>query len=323
MTTTRQAPIRSGFGAETTAQEVIGDRRLDGTTAVVTGGYAGVGLATTRALVGAGATVIVPARNVDKARAALSGLPRVEVDAMDLADPPTIDAFAARLGARPVDLLINNAGIMATPLARDARGFDMQLATNHLGHFQLTVRLLPALGAARQARVVALSSRGHARSAFDFDDPRFEQRPYDKWIAYGQSKTANALFAVALDARTAGHGIRAFAVHPGAVLTELGRSVPAEELRAIRAALPPDQLYKTIEQGAATSVWCATSPQLAGMGGVYCEDCDVAEAVPADFKGLSGVRPWAIDRDAAERLWHASEAWTGVRFAIDELGRRA
>ncbi len=319
---TTQAPLPSSFSAKTTAREVIGDVRLDGRTAIVTGGYAGIGLETTRALVNAGATVIVPARTPDKARAALAGLARVELETLDLSAPSSIDAFAARFVAsgRPLHILVNNAGIMATPLARDARGFESQLATNHLGHFQLTARLWPALRAARGARVVALSSRGHARAGVDFDDPHFERRAYDKWVAYGQAKTANALFAVGLDARGAPHDVRAFSVHPGAVMTELVRSISKEELTAIRARLAESPyaaatFYKTTEQGAATSVWCATSAQLDGKGGVYCEDVDVAEAVADDFPEPRGVRQWARDVTFADRLWKLSEEWTGVPFA--------
>jgi len=314
MPNTKQTPIHSGFGATTTAREVLGNRRLDGVIAVVTGGYAGVGLETTRALAEAGATVVVPARTPDKARTALAGMDRVEVESLDLFVPETIDAFAARFleSGRPINILINNAGIMAPPLARNARGIESQLATNHLGHFQLTARLWPALRQARGARVVALSSRGHAYSAFDFDDPNFERRPYDKWIAYGQSKTAIALFALALDSRGEPDRVRAFSVHPGGVVTELMRFMPEDEIRsAITAAEGIDPL-KSTEQGAATSIWCATSPQLDGMGGVYCEDCDIAEAVPADFAGRRGVRPWASDPVLAERLWKKSEEWTGV-----------
>jgi NAD(P)-dependent dehydrogenase (short-subunit alcohol dehydrogenase family) len=312
--TTRQTPIRSGYGATTTAREVLGNRRLDGMTAVVTGGYAGVGLETTRALSGAGATVVVPARTPDKARAALAGMDRVEVESLDLFIPESVDTFAARFLAsdRALSILINNAGIMAAPLARDARGIESHLATNHLGHFQLTARLWPALRKARSARVVALSSRGHRASGFDFDDPNFERRPYDKWIAYGQSKTANALFALALDTRGEPEGIRAFSVHPGAVLTDLMRFMPEDEIRRAITAAEGIEPLKSTEQGAATSIWCATSPQLNGMGGVYCENCDIAEAVAADFPEPRGVRPWASDPVLAERLWKKSEEWTGV-----------
>jgi len=316
--TTPQAPLHSGHGAKTTAREAIGKRDLSGLTALVTGGHAGIGLETTRVLSDAGATVIVGARTIEKARPALAGIARVEIDALDLFEPASIDAFAARFleSGRPLHILVNNAGIMAPPLARDRRGFESQLATNHLGHFQLTARLWPALGKANGARVVSLSSRGHRRAGVDFDDPHFERRAYDKWVAYGQSKTANALFAIALDARGEAHRVRAFSVHPGAIITELMRSMSDEERRAAVAAAESEVSgLKTVEQGAATTVWCAASTQLDGMGGVYCEDADIAEAVPADFPEPRGVRPWAMDPDLADRLWNRSEAWTGARFS--------
>ena len=201
--TTPQAPIHSGFGPNTTAREVLRGHDLMGKTAIVTGGYSGIGLETTRALAEAGATVVVPARTQEKARTALDGIPRVEVETVELIDPASIDAFAGRfLGSeRPLDILINNAGIMAPPLQRDARGYESQFATNHLGHFQLTARLWPALKRAGKARVVSVSSTGISFGGVDFDDPNFARREYDKWKAYGQSKTANALFAVALDKR--------------------------------------------------------------------------------------------------------------------------
>ena len=314
---TLQAPLPSGFGPNTTAREVLGQRRLDGKIAVVTGGSSGIGLETTRALADAGATVIVPARAPDKARVALAPLRGdVTVEPLDLAAPASIAGFAARFVAseRPLHILVNNAGIMATPLARDARGFESQLATNHLAHFELTLRLWPALRRANGARVVALSSRGHARSSVDLDDPNFDRRPYDKWIAYGQSKTANVLFALALDARGRSQGVRAFAVHPGAVITDLMRSMTEEEQQVAIARANQISPLKNTEQGAATSVWCATSPQLEGRGGVYCEDVDIASPVPADFGGGHGVWPWALDHALAERLWVKSEQWTGVSF---------
>jgi NAD(P)-dependent dehydrogenase (short-subunit alcohol dehydrogenase family) len=312
--TTRQAALHTGYGEATTAQQVIGGTRLDGKVAIVTGGYVGVGLETTRALAGAGATVIVPARTPDKARAALAGMERVELETLELSDPATVDAFAARFlsSGRPLHMLVNNAGIMAVPFAKTARGFELQFATNHLGHFQLTARLWPALLKAQGARVVALTSRGHAFASVDLEDPSFERRPYDKWQAYGQSKSANALFALALDARGEQRGVRAFSVHPGAVATELARSIPEDEFRALRAANP--RTFKMPPAGAATSVWCATSATLDGMGGVYCEDVDIGEPVPADSKEPRGVRPWIMDRELADRLWTRSEAWTGARF---------
>ena len=221
--------------------------------------------------------------------------------------------------------MINNAGIMAAPLSRDARGYESQFATNHLGHFQLTVRLWPAL--VRGARIVSLSSRGHHRSGVDFEDTMFERRPYDKWVAYGQSKTANALFAVGLEQRGAGRGIHAFAVHPGGIITDLMRHLTAEEQEAFgvvggKAVAPEVKSpimnttlqFKTIEQGAATQVWAATNEKLEGKGGVYCEDCEVAAI--AKEAGRGGVRPYAIDPATAEELWKRSEAWTGVKLEV-------
>jgi NAD(P)-dependent dehydrogenase (short-subunit alcohol dehydrogenase family) len=318
---TKQEPILSGLGARTTAREALGGRRLDGKNVIVTGGYSGLGLETTRALAEAGATVIVPARTPDKARAALAGLANVEQAALDLADPASIDAFAEGFLAsrRPLHILINNAAIMAAPLMRDARGYEAQFATNHLGHFQLTARLWPALKAANGARIVSLSSIGHRRSPVNLEDPNFERSAYDKWESYGRAKSANALFAIGLDARGAAQNVRAFAVHPGGIMTDLQRFMPEEEKRAmgwIDEQGRVNDRFKTPEQGAATSVWCATSPQLDGKGGVYCEDCDIAKALPADAQTFDGVRPWAIDPVLADKLWELSERMTGVRFAI-------
>jgi NAD(P)-dependent dehydrogenase (short-subunit alcohol dehydrogenase family) len=321
---TEQRPIGSGFGPASTAAEVIAGRDLSGRTAIVTGGYSGLGLEAARALAGAGAEVIVPARDLARARAATGSDPGLRLEPLDLMDPASIDAFAERFLAagRPLHLLINNAGVMAAPLARDARGYESQFSTNHLGHFQLTARLWPALRRASGARVVSVSSRGHARGPVDFEDPNFERRAYDPWEAYAQSKSANVLFAVELDARGEADGVRAFAVHPGGIITNLGRYVPTEHMKAFgmldeagRPIIDPANDRKTPEQGAATTVWCATSPQLDGMGGVYCEDCDIAPAVPADAGMGPGVRPWAIDWTAARRLWTLSEELTGARLA--------
>ena len=316
---TQQAPIPSGYGMRTEAREALGGRRLDGKTAIVTGGYSGLGLETTKALADAGANVVVPARTPDKARAALAGIARVEQASLDLADPGSIDAFADAFlsSKRKLDILINNAAIMASPLMRDARGYEAQFATNHLGHFQLCARLWPALKG--DARVVSLSSIGHRRSPVNLEDPNFDTTPYDKWEAYGRAKSANALFAIGLDKRGVSHGVRAFAVHPGGIMTDLQRFMPEEEKRAmgwIDESGKLNERFKTTSQGAATSVWCAANPQLDDKGGVYCEDCDIAAAVPADDKSFSGVRPWAIDPAIADRLWALSEKMTGVRFAI-------
>jgi NAD(P)-dependent dehydrogenase (short-subunit alcohol dehydrogenase family) len=323
--TTAQSPLHSGFGFESTAQDVLGSRSLRDRVAVVTGGYAGIGLETTRVLANAGATVVLPVRTPDKARRAVSGIPRVELAAMDLADPASVDTFAATFLAshRPLHLLINNAGIMAAPLARDARGYESQFAINHLGHFQLTARLWPVL--ADGARIVSVASRGHHRSTVDLEDTMFERRAYDKWVAYGQSKTANVLFAVALEARGAARGIHAFAVHPGGIVTELMRHLTAEEQAAFGVVhgkpvaaevnspvVGAPLRFKTIAQGAATQVWAATSAMLEGKGGVYCEDCDIAEI--AEEAAGRGVRRYAIDPVLAENLFSRSEAWTGARF---------
>lgn len=309
---TPQQPIASGFGTKTTASEVLRGRDLTGTIAVVTGGHSGLGLETTRALSGAGATVIVGTRAPEKAHALIASIPQVEFVELDLMEPASVDACAEQFleSGRPLHILINNAGVMATPLARNSQGYESQFATNHLGHFQLTARLWPALTKAHGARVVSLSSTGVRFGAVDFDDPNFERRPYDKWKAYGQSKSANALFALGLDRRGWSLGIRAFSVHPGRISTDLGRFLTPSEL-AVGGE------YKTPEQGAATSVWCATSNQLDEKGGVYCMDCDIAPLM-TDFslegtgQVLTGVLPWAVDPELAERLWRLSEQMTGV-----------
>jgi NAD(P)-dependent dehydrogenase (short-subunit alcohol dehydrogenase family) len=325
----KQTSIHSGFSAASTARETLQGMDLSGKIAIVTGGYAGIGLETTRVLAEAGATVIVPARTAEKARKALSGIAGVEQGSLDLLDPASVDAFADEFLAtgRPLHMLITNAGIMAVPLARDSRGYESHFSANHLGHFQLAVRLWPALHKAQGARVISLTSRGHQKATVDFDDPNFERRPYDRWQGYGQSKTANILFAVELDRRGERHGVRAFAVHPGSILTGLARHLTDEEFQAhgLRREDQPGHVpagqsvaeggeFKTIEQGAATSVWCATSPQLAGMGGVYCLDVDIGEVLPPNSSSTVGVRPYAIDPAAAQRLWTLSERLAGLKF---------
>ena len=237
---------------------------------------------------------------------------------MDLADAASIAAFAETLAGQPVSILINSAGVMAMPLTRDAAGHEVQFATNHLGHFRLTCALWPSLVSAKGARVVAVSSRGHQIAGIDFDDLDFERRAYDKWVAYGQSKTANALFALALDQRGREQHVRAFSLHPGQILTDLARHLTAEEIAGFdaldaegRPIVDPARGMKTVEEGAATSLWCATSSLLDGLGGVYCEDCEIAETNTGG-RGRKGVAAWATDPEAAERLWALSERQTGV-----------
>lgn len=325
--TTAQQPLRSGFGPASTAEDVIEGIDLTGRVAIVTGGYSGIGLETSRVLRAAGAEVVVPARDPERARAALKEVEGVEVEDMDLIDPASVDAFAKTFLAsgRPLHILVNSAGIMATPLRRDARGYEAQFATNHLGHFRLVARLRPALAAARGARVVSVSSRGIRFSPVVFDDLHFEHRPYEPFLAYGQSKTANALFAVELDRRGRAEGVRAFSVHPGQIIdTGLAKHLTEEALRAAgaideegRPVRDPSRQQKTVAQGAATSVWCATSPQLDGLGGVYCENCDISPVVSPEGEaewraepGQPGVLPYAVDPEAAARLWEVSERLT-------------
>jgi len=310
---TEQKPLGSGYNAETTAAEALSGADLTGKTVVITGGAAGLGLETTRVLAGAGAKVIAAVRSPERAREALAGLPGVEIRQLDLADPASIDAFAQGFSG-PLHVLINNAGVTTGSLERDARGYESNFAVNHLGHFQLTARLWPALKQAGEqggARVISLTSGAHRRSPVVFDDINFDRSEYDKMKAYGQSKTATALFTVALDKRGEAHGVRAFAVHPGVVPgTALSGATTTQDRGAVVMGAP-----KTIPQGAATTVWCAASPLLAGKGGVYCENGDIAQAVEADKPTPGGVRPWAIDPAQAERLWSVSEIMTGVRLA--------
>ncbi|WP_159942679.1 MULTISPECIES: SDR family NAD(P)-dependent oxidoreductase [unclassified Nocardiopsis] len=311
---TPQQSIGSGFGARSTAREVLTGIDLTGRLAVVTGGYSGIGLETTRALAEAGARVVVPARRPEAAASALEGIGGVEVEALELSDQEDVRAFAARFlrTGRAIDLLINNAGVMGCPHATAGPGWEYQFATNHLGHFTLVNRLWPAL-ADGGARVVSVSSSGHRASPIRWDDPWFE-RGYDRWLAYGQSKTANALMAVHLDRLGAPFGVRAFSLHPGAILTPLQRHMTRAEM-VDRGWVDEDGNladpgFKTPEQGAATQVWAATSPRLERMGGVYCEDCDIAVPAGAD-PDRAGVSEHAADPAQAERLWAFSAELTG------------
>lgn len=317
-----QKPLGTAFGPFTTAEEVANGVDLSGKTAIVTGGASNLGHETVRILASKGASIVVPARDANAARRALSGIPNVKVAAMDLLDPSSIDNFATGFldSERSLDLLILSAGVMATPLFRDAGGREGQFTTNHLAHFHLTAGLWPALLRANGARVVVLSSRAHQLGGLDLSDLDFRRRRYDKWLAYGQAKTANALFAVALDARGADLGVRAYSLHPGSILGPLAKHLTREEIVQFgalnadgSAVVNPGRDLKNVQQGAATSIWCAGSSALDGIGGVYCEDCDIAPVEAEGEPGGAGVRPFAIDPDAADALWLESARLLGIR----------
>ncbi|MFD7229211.1 SDR family NAD(P)-dependent oxidoreductase [Streptomyces sp. NPDC059881] len=314
--TTPQRKIGSGFGARSTTDDVLAGIDLTGRLALVTGGYSGIGVETTRALTKAGARVVIPARRVGAAQENLAGIDGVEVDELDLGDLDSVRAFAERFLAsgRTLDIVIDSAAIMACPETRVGPGWEAQFATNHLGHFALVNRLWPAIEPGG-ARVVSVSSTGHHSSPVRWDDVHW-RHGYDKWEAYGQAKTANALFAVQLDRLGRERGVRAFSVHPGGILTPLQRHLQKQEM-VERGWIDEDgnplhpEAFKTPQQGAATQVWAATSPQLNGMGGVYLEDCDIAEPAPADGSRV-GVKEWATDPEQAARLWALSAELTGV-----------
>lgn len=312
-----QAPIGSGFHAKSSAADVVRGVDLSGRNVIVTGGYSGIGLETVRALASAGARVTVPARRADVAAEALAPVAgEIEIASMDLGDVASVRKFADDYleTGRDLDILINNAGIMATPFGRVGKGWETQFGTNHLGHMALALKLAPALQAAEGARVVALSSTGHIRSDVIWDDPHYTTRPYDKWEAYGQAKSANALFALGVDLLGREVGVRAFSVHPGGIFTPLQRHLTDEEMAALGwknadGTIPPavQAMFKTPEQGASTTVWAATSPQLAGKGGVYCEDCDIARMASPDSQRWQHAREWIADDARAQRLWDMSE----------------
>jgi NAD(P)-dependent dehydrogenase (short-subunit alcohol dehydrogenase family) len=317
--------VTSEFGAQSTARDVAEGQDLGGVTAIVTGGASGIGIETARALAEAGAEVVLAVRNQAAGEAAVAEIEKtapglVEVGALDLSDLASVAAFLSAWGDRPLDLLINNAGVMACPLAYTAQDLEMQVGTNHFGHFLLTLGLARALMNGgqddRSSRVVALSSIGHRRSGVNFDDIHYRQRAYDKWEAYGQSKTANSLFAVGFHERFADLGISANAVMPGGILTPLQRHLSQEEMRAfgwIDEQGRVNDRFKTPEQGAATSVWAALAPELEGVGGLYLENCN--QALPwTEANPFEGVMPHALDPEGADRLWEISEETTGARL---------
>lgn len=313
----------SSFGSETTTSEVLAGCDLSGKVALVTGASGGLGAETARALAQAGARVILAARDTAKAESVAdtirqsSDSARASVLPLDLASLKSVRGFADLLlaGHDRLDILVNNAGVMACPLGKTADGFETQFGTNHLGHFLVTCLIAPALLKGAPGRVVSLSSRGHQLSPVVFDDINFERRPYDKWLAYGQSKTANVLFAIALERRLAGSGVHATAVHPGVIMTDLARHMVSDDFAILQARQPGGKLkLKSVEAGAATSVYAATAPDLEGRGGLYLEDCDVA--LVDDSSTAGGVRSYAVDPQAAERLWEVSEQMVGQSFAL-------
>jgi len=321
-----QQPIGSGFNATTTTNEVINGIDLSGKIIIVTGGNTGIGLETTKTLANAGATVIVAARDIEKATKNLDGIKNVELEVLDVMNPDSITAFSKKFLAsnRPLHTLINNAGIMWVPLRRDSRGFESQLATNYLGQFHLTAMLFPALKNANGARVINVSSLGHQMAPFNFEDPNFLHREYETLQAYGQSKTASNLFAMELDNRAKAFNVRAYSLHPGSIGgTELGREASLELFQKKgfldeNGAMLPEVAarLKTIPQGAATTVWCATSPLLDTIGGVYCEDTDIAPLANEASVGSYGVELYSLDESNAKKLWDLSEQLTGVTFSF-------
>ncbi len=313
----------SGFGWASTTDEVLASKDLSGRTVFITGANSGLGQETARAMAARGAHVIMAGRDqakLDESVAAIHAQhPKAQLDTLtvDLTSLESIRAATSRARQRfaKIDILINNAGVMATPFQHTHDGFELQIGTNHLGHFALTAELMPLIERGHLKRIVNLSSRGHHFAPVDFDDPFFEHRAYDPWVAYGHSKTANILFTVGLEQRFAVMGIHAYAVHPGGIQTNLGRHMTPEMVEALMARVTSKDTgfqWKTIPQGAATSCWAATAEELEGKGGVYCEDCHVAEV--DDESATGGVRSYAINPSYAERLWALSEELTGAKF---------
>ena len=308
------------FGAASTADEVLNGIELDGKRMLVTGVSSGLGVETARALAAHGAHVVGAARDLDKARLATRSISAIELIELDLASLASVRTCADALVAEgaPLDLVIANAGVMATPFGRTADGFETQFGTNHLGHFTLVNRLKPLLRAG--SRVVTLTSGGHRAGDVDLEDPGFERTPYNEWIAYGRSKTANILFAVEFDRRHRGEGVRAAAVHPGSIDTDLSRHMTADarekmvaSINANRPAGTPEFRYKSVPQGTATTVWAGMVATADEVGGRYCEDCHVAEV--EDTRGSrTGVRSYALEPERATALWALSETMVGERF---------
>lgn len=313
------------FGATSTADEVLEGKDMTGKLVFITGGASGLGQETARAMAAKGAHVVIAARDqakLDEAAQAIrdgSGSDAVETILCDLASLSSVRACAKETNERfdRIDLMINNAGVMACPFATTADGFEMQFGTNHLGHFLLTNLLVPLIKKGTQPRIVNLSSRGHVFADVDHDDPNYQNREYEKWAAYGQSKTANIQFTVGLHSRLAPHGIQSYALHPGGIMTNLGRHMTQEDMewmtKRVKENAGDGPGLKSIPQGAATTCYAATAAELDGQGGVYLEDCHVAAI--DDVSQKDGVRSYALDPAKAERLWAVSEQMVGETFA--------
>jgi len=310
---------RNAFGFETTTDEVLDGFDLSDRLILVTGGSSGLGAEAARAFAAKGARVVITARDLDKAAGVIAGIKQdtgaeIDVEELELGNLAAIRDFADRINGRgeTIDILLNNAGVMACPPAETDDGFELQFGSNHLGHFLMTNLIAQSI--ADGGRIVNLSSSGHNFPPVVFEDIHFKERDYNKWLAYGQAKTANALFAVELNKRLAGRGIEAFSVHPGAILTDLARHMTEEDWKMFEERQAAGTLVpKTVEQGAATGVYACTAPEIAGRGGAYLADCRIAE-VTEDGDQYTTVKPYAVDPDLAERLWTVSEEMVGQRF---------
>lgn len=313
-----QSPINSGFNNLSTASEVLSGLDLAGKTAIITGGHSGLGFESTKALAGAGVRVIIGARDIAVAQRALKKVPNTIVKRLDLSDLSNIKHFADDIVSSKirVDMLICNAGIMACPETRVGPGWEAQFATNHIGHYVLANLIWDTFNSG--SRVVCVSSAGHHVSPIRWEDLNFEKEAYDKWVAYGQSKTANALFALQLDEYGRKYNIRAFSLHPGKIFTPLQRHLPTEEMVTAgwldKDGNPADPTFKTPEQGAATQVWAATSPKLNSLGGLYCEDCEIAKPAYIYNESFRGVCDYAVNLDEAKKLWDVTAGLAGLNF---------
>ena len=310
----------AALGPDSTTDDVLEGVDLSGATMVVTGTSAGLGVETARALAAHGATVVGVVRDVDKARRALDdvGAAGVQLYSGDLGSLASVRACAEAILADHdrIDAVIGNAGIMACPFGTTQDGFELQFGTNHLGHFVLVNRLVPALVRGAPARVVMVSSAGHGFCDVSLDDPGFDHTPYDPWLGYGRSKTANVLFAVELDRRLRDRGVRATALHPGGIITELGRHLTEESINALVEARGSTEVtWKSPQQGAATSVWAAVAADPEKVGGRYCEDCAVAPVIddPTESPGVMG---YALDPETAAALWRLSEDMVGESYGF-------